>query len=215
MNDTNGHGPRSQLDRLRAMPGPQKSLDGRSAGALPPALSSPAPRTAPPPASTSPRPASPRPASPEPALAGPLIPLTLSAVTTILDAMDAKYFVDGDDAVGGVWENGYFYFFLLSEDGADPVFQVYGQWERALPDELYTQAAIFANEWNAERAWPKAFARSLDDETIGIYGELTVDFGPVVTHDQLDRAVNAGLASALALFDEAALTFPEAVAIEF
>ena len=211
MNDTNGHGPRSQLDRLRATPGPQKSLDGRSAGALPPALSTQAPTSAP----TSPNPASSRPALPEPVSPGPLVPLTLSAVTAILDAMDAKYFVDGDDAVGGVWENGYFYFFLLSEDGADPVFQVYGQWERALPAELYTQAAIFANEWNAERAWPKAFARSLDDETIGLYGELTVDFGPTVTHDQLDRAVNAGLASALALFDEAALTFPEAVAIEF
>ncbi|TDC48327.1 YbjN domain-containing protein [Jiangella ureilytica] len=202
MNDTNGHRPRSQLDRLRAMPGPQKSLDGRSAGALPPARSTPAPA----PAST---------AVPATTSPGPLVPLTLSALTAVLDAMEAKYFVDGDDAVGGVWENGYFYFFLLSEDGADPVFQVYGQWERALPVELYTQAAIFANEWNAERTWPKAFARSLDDESIGLYGELTVDFGPTVTRDQLDRAVNAGLASALALFGEAALTFPEAVAIEF
>jgi hypothetical protein len=208
MNDTNGHGPRSQLDRLRAMPGPQKSLDGRSAGAHPPALGTPAPASAALPVFAA--------APPSHASApGPLVPLTLTAVTAILDAMDAKYFVDGDDAVGGVWENGYFYFFLLSEDGGDPVFQVYGQWERALPAELYTQAAIFANEWNAERAWPKAFARSLDDESIGLYGELTVDFGPAVTHDQLDRAVNAGLASALALFDEAALTFPEAVAIEF
>lgn len=81
-------------------------------------------------------------------------------------------------------------------------------------EDMYAPAAIFANEWNAERAWPKAFVRTLDDESVGLYGELTIDFGPLVTHDQLDRAVNAGLSSSLALFAEAALTFPEAVAIE-
>lgn len=197
MNETYGHGPRSELDRLRAMPGTQKSLGGpgtplgRSANTI--ATAAHVPGSSP----------------------GPLVPLTLSAVTAILDGMEAKYFVDGDDAVGGVWENGYFYFFLLSEDGGEPVFQVYGQWERALPADLYAEAAIFANEWNAERAWPKAFARVLDDESVGVFGELTVDFGLTATHDQLDRLVNAGLASSLALFDEAALTFPEAVAIEF
>ncbi|SDT68665.1 YbjN domain-containing protein [Jiangella sp. DSM 45060] len=191
MNDTNGHGPRSQLDRLRAMPGPQQTL-GASAPAAVRGTVVPARAGAP----------------------AHLVPLTLSAVTAVLDDLEAKYFVDGDDAVGGVWENGYFYFFLLADDGEAPVFQVYGQWERALPAELYPQAAVFANEWNAERAWPKAFVRSLDDDSVGLYGELTVDFGPVVTHEQLDRAVNAGLASALALFDEAALTFPEAVALE-
>lgn len=191
MNDTNGHGPRSQLDRLRAMPGPQQTL-GASAPAAVRGTVVPARAGAP----------------------AQLVPLTLSVVTAVLDDLEAKYFVDGDDAVGGVWENGYFYFFLLADDGEAPVFQVYGQWERALPAELYPQAAVFANEWNAERAWPKAFVRSLDDDSVGLYGELTVDFGPVVTHEQLDRAVNAGLSSALALFDEAALTFPEAVALE-
>lgn len=191
MNDTNGHGPRSQLDRLRAMPGPQQTL-GASAPTAVRGTVVPARAGAP----------------------AQLVPLTLSAVTAVLDDLEAKYFVDGDDAVGGVWENGYFYFFLLADDGEAPVFQVYGQWERALPAELYPQAAVFANEWNAERAWPKAFVRSLDDDSVGLYGELTVDFGPVVTHEQLDRAVNAGLSSALALFDEAALTFPEAVALE-
>lgn len=191
MNESNGHGPRSQLDRLRAMPGQQQTLGAADPVALRSAVV-PARATVP----------------------AQLIPLTLSAVTAVLDDLEAKYFVDGDDAVGGVWENGYFYFFLLADDGEAPVFQVYGQWERALPAELYAQAAVFVNEWNAERAWPKAFVRSLDDESVGLYGELTVDFGPVVTHDQLDRAVNAGLSSALALFDEAALTFPEAVAIE-
>ncbi len=200
MTDTNGYGPRSQLDRLRAMPGQQQSLSGQAssagaanAGALVPAR-----------------------VTPEPVVDAPaqLVPLTLSTVAAILDDMQAKYFVDGDDAIGGIWENGYFYFFLLAEEGQAPVFQVYGQWERALPEDMYAPAAIFANEWNAERAWPKAFVRTLDDESVGLYGELTIDFGPLVTHDQLDRAVNAGLSSALALFAEAALTFPEAVAIE-
>ncbi|RIQ33618.1 YbjN domain-containing protein [Jiangella rhizosphaerae] len=203
MSDSNGHGPRTQLDRLRAMPGPRQALDGRrvmTAGAA--LVPTPAAAAA----------AGPRAHADAP---GQLIPLTLGAVTAVLDDMEAKYFVDGDDAVGGIWENGYFYFFLLAEDGEAPVFQVYGQWERALPVEFYPQVAIFANEWNAERAWPKAFARALDDESIGLYGELTVDFGPAVTHDQLDRAVNAGLASSLALFNEATLTFPEAVPIEF
>ncbi|MBB5787184.1 YbjN domain-containing protein [Jiangella mangrovi] len=203
MNDSNGHGPRSQLDRLRAMPGPQKTLGGPGTPAR--SDNAPAKRV----------PATLDPATLAPSSPDPLVPLTLSAVTAILDGMEAKYFVDGDDAVGGVWENGYFYFFLLSEDGSDPVFQVYGQWERALPAELYAQVAIFANEWNAERAWPKAFARTLEDDSVGLYGELTVDFGPAVGLDQLERTVNAGLASSLALFDEAALTFPEAVAIEF
>lgn len=199
--DSNGHGPRSQLDRLRAMPGPQKSLARPGPVDAPGALV----------------PARPSSASVPPAVEEPaqLVPLTLSTVTAVLDDMEAKYFVDGDDAVGGIWENGYFYFFLLAEEGDAPVFQVYGQWERALPAELFAQAAVFANEWNAERAWPKAFARTLDDESVGLYGELTIDFGPAVTHDQLDRAINAGLSSSLALFDEAASTFPEAVAIEF
>lgn len=205
MDDTNGHRPRSQLDRLRAMPGPQKSLDRPMAA---PAGSAPAAGA---PAGSAPVLA--RPAPPPPTQ---VVSLSVAAIAAVLDGMDAKYFVDGDDAVGGIWENGYFYFFLLSDDGVDPVFQVYGQWERALPAELYPQAAIFANEWNAERTWPKAFARMLEDEeSVGLYGELTVDFGPEVTYDQLDRAINAGLAGALALFDEAALTFPEAVAIEF
>lgn len=200
MNETNGHGPRSQLERLRAAPGPQRTLN---------AITAPSQRSV----------AGPQnslvPNADDSSPSDPRVRDMLAMVTAVLDGMDAKYFREGDDAIGGIWENGYFYFFALADPGDSPFLQVYGQWDRMLPQDLYLQAAIFVNEWNAERTWPKAFARALDDDpSIGIYGEVTVDLGPTATLDQVDRVLNVGLASSLALFDEAQLTFPESVHID-
>lgn len=140
-------------------------------------------------------------------------PLSLDMVTSVFDNMGAQYALAGDNAVRGIWENGHFVFFLVTDLDEHPYFQVYGQWEKILPSSRYREAAVFANDWNSEYAWPKAYALASERET-GLHGEVTVDFGPRVTFEQLDRTVGRGIASCLAFFARAEESFPDAVAVQ-
>lgn len=141
-------------------------------------------------------------------------PSTWDLIQKVLDSMDAQYVVE-DGELYGRWESGLFHFSDLGDDMTEPIVQVHGTWERYLPEEDYSKAAIFCNEWNAENAWPKAYAQ-VDEEhrIVGIFGETTVDLSAGLTSAHLNVLVNQGIGTALGLFEAAAEAFPSAHAIE-
>ena len=131
-------------------------------------------------------------------------------MTTVLGRMGAKYIID-EGEITGIWDNGLFEFFQLGEDDQEMVVQIHGGWERILPEENYSAAALFANDWNSQNAWPKAYAQIEEVErVVGIFGETTVNFGADLTLDQLELMLNYGIGSALGLFDAAEKAFPDA-----
>ncbi|TDE12584.1 YbjN domain-containing protein [Jiangella asiatica] len=133
-------------------------------------------------------------------------------VRAVLDHMAAVYVEDDGEFIGR-WENGFFDFgALVDTDGRADVLQVHAVWERFLPVEDHSAAALFANEWNSERVWPKVFAR-VEDQLVGLHTEVTVDLGPEPTLDQVDRVINTGIVSSLAVFDEAEAVFSQAQVI--
>ncbi|HEY9412698.1 MAG TPA: YbjN domain-containing protein [Jiangellaceae bacterium] len=140
-----------------------------------------------------------------------LQPLSQQLIETVLDHMEASYERDDDGDTFGVWDNGFFYFFDLSSETDENVFQIHARWEESLAPQHYADAALFANEWNSSQGTPTAFAREEDDGIVGIYGEVTVGFGPGVTLEQLERVLEDGIAGALALFDAATSMFTDDV----
>lgn len=136
------------------------------------------------------------------------VPSVGQLVRQVLDGMGSRYIVEDDD-VYGRWEAGLFHVTDLGDSG--PVVQVHGTWERCLPEDEYSKAAIFCNEWNAENAFPKAYAQ-VDEEhrIVGIFGETTVDLSAGLTPAHVDVLVNQGIGTTLGLFEAAAKAFPGA-----
>ncbi|WP_157553540.1 YbjN domain-containing protein [Jiangella gansuensis] len=179
----------SQLDRLRA----QLPIAGENGQGHLPVRSAPITRT-----------------SAAPARTGQVADNEVrDLIAVVLDDMEAEY-VDEDDEFLGAWENGVFDFSVLADtEGRSEVVHVHGVWERVLPADDYAAAAIFANDWNATHVWPKVFAQ-LEGDVVGIHSELSADFGPSPTVDQIDRVINAGIVSSLAVFDKAESAFRHA-----
>lgn len=140
-----------------------------------------------------------------------LQPLSQQLIEAALDRVEASYERDDDGDTFGLWDNGFFYFFDLSTETDENVFQVHGRWEESLAPQHYTDAALFANEWNSSQGSPTAYAREEDDGIVGIYGEVTVGFGPGVTLEQLERVLEDAVSGALALFDAATSMFTDDV----
>lgn len=173
--------PSNQLDRLKAI----AAKDGGSATPSATAVSAPRP-------------------------AGVLQPLTHELIIDVLDGMESEYELDEDGDPIGQWDNGLFYFLILSSGLSDAIFQVHGRWEESLPSERFGEAAIFANEWNSSEGLPMAFARlEEEDDTVGIYAETNVDFGSGLTLEQLTITIENGIGMALALFDAAQEMFAD------
>ncbi|MCA5893182.1 YbjN domain-containing protein [Isoptericola sp. NEAU-Y5] len=137
----------------------------------------------------------------------PLDPLTRDRVTAWLERSGFSYFVDSDGDVGGLWHGWLFYFLVLGEHS--DVLQVRGQWHRDLTIERLEDVLELCNEWNAERIWPKTYARVRDDGTIVVCAEVTADIGGGVTDDQLDQLLQCGLSTGSMFFQHLDTTFPD------
>lgn len=200
----------NELDKLRALPGERRSQPGTAQRAVAREVApAPAPRPEP---TRNDRPRSGRPGAGKALVAAPrLQALTPQLVTQVLDHLELAYEFDEDGDILGIWDNGYFFAFILSADPDDYVFQLHARWEESVEAHQYGEAAIFANEWNSEQGTPTAYAREeSEDGVIGIYGETTVSFGPGVAVEQLVRVIEDAVGSSLALFDSAAQMFAPA-----
>ncbi|MDM7832059.1 type III secretion system chaperone family protein [Cellulomonas edaphi] len=137
-------------------------------------------------------------------------PLSRERIKTRLDARGYNYAIDSDGDIGGRWDDHIFYFLLLGKDSE--YLQVRGRWSRTLPASSLGQLLVLANEWNAGRIWPKAYVRTEENETLGVYCEHSVDYEPGLTDAQLDQHLGCAISTSLAFFSSLDEQFPEAVA---
>ena len=101
-----------------------------------------------------------------------------------------------------------FCFFRYGRDGE--FFQVRGRWSRSVPVSERAAVLDLANDWNAEKIWPKVYVRAEDDE-LGVYCEHSVDYEHGVSDQQIDLHIAAGLSTALQFFASLDEAYPQAV----
>lgn len=139
---------------------------------------------------------------------GALEPLSTERIAARLDAGGYNYGVDDDGDIGGRWDDHLFYFFRYGRDGE--FFQVRGRWSRSVPVSERAAVLDLANDWNAEKIWPKVYVRAEDDE-LGVYCEHSVDYEHGVSDQQLDLHIAAGLSTSLQFFASLDEAYPQAV----
>lgn len=149
---------------------------------------------------------------PKPSVAPANPPLTRDRVEAFLRSKGWHYFVDSDGDVGGTWDGRQFYFFLLGEKRE--ILQVRGRWNRTLPIQAETQVALFANEHNRDKVWPKAYCR-VEDDRLAVYTEVSTDLEHGVADDQLGQLLICGLYTGLQFFTALDERFPDGAAQAF
>ena len=136
-------------------------------------------------------------------------PLTSSRIVRWFEANDFSYFVDNDGDLGGIWRGRLFYFFLFGDDSE--ILQTRGQWNREVSIERLEEILDHCNEWNAERIWPKAYARVRDNGMVHVVTEVATDLEPGVTEDQLSQLLFCGLSTGSMFFDSLDELYPDPV----
>lgn len=138
-------------------------------------------------------------------------PLTVARIIAWFESHDFSYFTDNDGDVGGLWRGRLFYFFLFGEESE--ILQIRGQWNREVAIERLDVVLEACNEWNADRIWPKAYARVRDNGMVHIIAEVATDLEDGVTDAQLGQLLNCGLSTGNMLFDAIDGLFPDPAAV--
>jgi Putative bacterial sensory transduction regulator len=138
-------------------------------------------------------------------------PLSGQRILRWFDANDFGYFVDSDGDLGGIWRGRLFYFFLFGENSE--ILQCRGQWNRNVAIERLEELLDFCNEWNAERIWPKAYARVRDNGIVHIISEVATDLEHGATDEQLSQLLFCGLSTGTMLFDSLDELYPDPVGL--
>ncbi|WP_402467910.1 YbjN domain-containing protein [Isoptericola aurantiacus] len=135
------------------------------------------------------------------------VPVSRERVGAWLDAGGFTYFVDSDGDLGGIWHGRMFHFLVLGDDGQ--VLQVRGQWHREATIERLGEVLEICNEWNAERIWPKTYARVRDDGVVVVCAEVTVSVEHGAADDQLAQMLECGLSTGATFFEHLDAAFPD------
>jgi hypothetical protein len=135
------------------------------------------------------------------------VPLAPARIARWMSGNGFSYFVDNDGDLGGLWRGRLFYFFLFGE--REEILQVRGQWHRELAIERLEEILELCNEWNADRIWPKAYARVRDNGRVHVVSEVAVDFEHGATDEQLSQTLYCGLSTATMLFDALDEHYPD------
>lgn len=120
-----------------------------------------------------------------------------------------RYFVGGDGQIAGLWHGSLFTFGL---GGNGSVLQIRGQWHRVVAIERREELTDLLNARHARSAWPKCFLLVLDDGSMRVAAEHSTVIAHGLSERQLDRALRAGLAAALAVFAELTARYPDPLA---
>ncbi|MCK0116645.1 YbjN domain-containing protein [Isoptericola sp. S6320L] len=134
-------------------------------------------------------------------------PVSNERISAWLDQSGFTYFVDTDGDLGGLWHGRLFYFLPLGPDGE--VLQVRGQWHREATIERLSDVLEVCNEWNAERIWPKTYARVRDDGAIVVCAEVTVSVEHGANDDQLAQHLQCGLSTSAMFFEHLDAVFAD------
>lgn len=140
-----------------------------------------------------------------------LHPLSAERIRHWLEANEFSYFVDNDGDLGGIWRGRLFYFFLFGDDSE--ILQSRGQWNREVSIERLEEILDYCNEWNAERIWPKAYARVRDNGMVHVISEVATDLENGVTDEQLSQLLFCGLSTGTMLFDALDELYPDPVGL--
>ncbi|GEL94280.1 hypothetical protein CCO02nite_09380 [Cellulomonas composti] len=84
-----------------------------------------------------------------------------------------------------------------------------GRWHRQLPLDQRAAVGLALNDWNRERIWPKAYVRE-EEGLLALYSEVSADFEPGATEDQLAQVLACGLGTGVQLFAALESTLPTA-----
>nr|WP_141372358.1 YbjN domain-containing protein [Cellulomonas cellasea] len=134
-------------------------------------------------------------------------PVTAARVAEWFARHQFSYFVDNDGDLGGLWRGRLFYFFLFGEHSE--ILQVRGQWHREVAIERLEEVLDVCNEWNADRIWPKAYARVRDNGMVHVVAEVATDLEHGVTDDQLNQLLFCGLSTGSMFFDSLDELYPD------
>lgn len=143
-----------------------------------------------------------------PAPAAPLdMPSAISRdrVGAYLQRRGYSYRFDDDGDITGTWDGNRFWFLLLGP--GEEILQIRGRWHRTLPPAGRMSTLQTINDWNRERIWPKAYVRP-EAAGLSLYTEVSVDFSPGATDDQLHQMVACGLGTAVQLFASVSAMLP-------
>jgi len=148
-------------------------------------------------------------ATPAEATAAPgrVSPLTPERITAALDSRQWNYDTDEDDDVNGNWDGHLFYFLRMGQN--QEIFMVRGRWEARIPLDLAAKVLPALNDWHKEKLFPKAvFVEFPDDGNARVFTEVTIDCEQGISDEQLMLHIDAGINTALQLFEELDKQFP-------
>lgn len=134
-------------------------------------------------------------------------PVTPARIAAWMAQNGFTYFVDNDGDLGGIWRGRLFYFFLFGE--RSEILQVRGQWHREAAIERLTEVLDACNEWNADRIWPKAYARVRDNGRVHVVSEVATDLEHGATDEQLSQLLFCGLSTGSLFFDSLDELYPD------
>ena len=145
--------------------------------------------------------------SPTPAMPGALAPLSKDRIKAALESEGWSYSVDSDGDVGGGWEYASFYFFVNGAN--DELLCVRGTWRGQLAFSDFAAAAEVCNAWNADKLWPKTYARRDDEGTVYVHAEHNVDYEHGLADDQLRQHLVCAINTSMMFFEHVNEAFPE------
>ena len=84
-----------------------------------------------------------------------------------------------------------------------------GQWNRLLSLDRRPEVMAMVNARHARLLWPQCFVLVQDDGTMRFAAEVSTPVRQGLSERQLARAMRLGIGSALAVFAELALRYPD------
>ncbi|MBO4209635.1 YbjN domain-containing protein [Micromonospora echinofusca] len=121
------------------------------------------------------------------------LPLSVTAITAVLDRRGDVYRVDEDGTVGGRWGDAVVQFELTGD--RDEILHIRIVAGRRLPGDRLAEAYEFCNAWNHDRLLPKAYVHRAADGELVLAGDVTTDLAFGATRAQLTVLVHAALAT--------------------
>ncbi|MCW2287546.1 YbjN domain-containing protein [Leucobacter luti] len=143
-----------------------------------------------------------------PVAGGPdgLAPLSKDRIKAALESEGWSYSVDSDGDIGGGWEYGSFYFFTNGEQGE--LLCIRGSWRGKLEASDMGLALQACNSWNAEKLWPKTYARPDEEGMIRIHTEHNVDYEQGITDGQLSQQLVCAINTGMSFYEHLNELFP-------
>lgn len=145
----------------------------------------------------------------QPAVGG-LVPLNLDRVRATLDSRGANYGQGGENEVGGYWDGHLMIMMILGQSGE--YLCVRGRWNRTVGVDQVDKLREIANDWNAEKLWPKAYVSVEEEEdgsrSVGVFTEHTVDYEHGVSDEQIDLHLACAIATSGQFFDKVDEHYP-------